>query len=250
MSPIKWGPESFTICTTKFFTAHRSIQIWEGDLVETETFLASYDRLGKGMNSTFSYLDLVVPPTDPTITPELLDVFNARVQEYVTETGAGDRLWGPIPIPGEIPGDGIGSLLPDRHVPMSIVVDDPLYNIVDNNCVTEVSEVLNKIRERFGREGITGVPEFYPVVELEAEWVLEPEPPTDVPPELQPDVDLLRSLLWDEPDPAVKQQRLEMYLAAVDDEGYMTFWSNYSLDDEIEFALPRWATWSRNLEVT
>ena len=244
MPQSPWGPESFTICTTEFFNAHRSIQVWQGSTAATGTFLATYDRFGEGMNSTFQYLELVSPPTNPTIDEGMVTQMNNRVNEYVTQTGAGVRLVQPFSIPGEVPGDGIGSLLPSPDVDMALVIADPNYNMVDNNCVTAVAQNLNKIRARFEREGISGALEFDPRVPIKTVWVLSPIPPTDVPPELQQDVDLLRAMLWDEPDPSVREERLEQYAAATGPDGYMILWSCYSLDAELSAALPIWQQWA------
>ena len=229
--------EQITICTNQFFTVHRSLQIWApGAPLSTQRFLGTYDRLGRGIDMTFNASDLARG-----------GAFTAYVDQYVTGTaGVGVRLNGPLTIPGEVPGDRIGSIIPGPW--SEAVFADPDYNIVNNNCISLVSEILNKVRLRFIREGIprTAVRIFRPLVIVRKEWLFPPAGglQNPIPAKVVKDIQVLKDVLAD-PNlpPDIRKQRKDEVLEAFGPDDFTVFYSPYPLDAALAMALPIWQKW-------
>ncbi len=226
--------ELVTICTNQYFTAHRSIQVWRHSLpLSTPAFGGTYDRLGPGLNMTFKASDLARG-----------GAFPAYVSQYIVgNAGVGVRVFGPFSIPGEVPGDRIGPLSPPPW--SEEVFADPDYNIVDNNCITTVAEVLNKVRLRFIRAGVPrrAVRVFRPYIILRKAWIFpaagQAVPP--IPPSILRDVQLLRSVLNDpNAPPAELQKRREMAQEAFIDGEHAVYATPYQLDEQFNRAMLVW----------
>lgn len=226
--------ELVTICTNQFFTAHRSIQVWRHGLPLAQgRFMGTYDRLGPGLNMTFNAGDL-----------SRGGAFPAYVAQYIAgNAGVGFRVFGPFSIPGEVPGDRIGSLAPPPWNEQ--VFADPDYNLVDNNCIATVAEVLNRIRLRFIRIGVPrpAVRIFKPFIILRKAWVFPPagQPSPPVPPAVLRDVQLLRSVINDPNAPPQElEKRRQMVLESFVDGEHATYYTPFQLDAQFQRAMLVW----------
>ncbi len=226
--------ELVTICTNQYFDAHRSIQVWRQGLpLAQQRFSGTYDRLGPGVNMTFNADDLARG-----------GAFTSYVSQYIAgNAGVGVRVLGPFTIPGEVPGDRIGPLAPPPW--SEEVFADPDYNLVDNNCITTVAEVLNKVRLRFIRAGVPrrAVRMFRPFIILRKAWIFpapgQPVPP--VPPAFVRDVQLLRNVLNDPNAPPQElQRRREMAMDSFVDGEFATYYTPYRLDEQLAAAMLVW----------
>ena len=227
--------EQVTICTNALFTVHRNIQVWKkGSPLSVARFQGTYDRYGKGLNMTFNASDLARGGAFPDY-----------VNQYLGgTTGTGKRLFGPFTIPGEKSGDGIGPIVPPAWSAESMA--DPDYNMVNNNCITTVADVLNKIRLRFIREGIPrdAVRIFRPWMVLQKNWLMPP-PGVAAPPNVQADVKILKDVLND-PNltPQQRAERQAEVNEAFGPDAFTVFYTPYRLDPAIQAALNVWQGWA------